>query len=472
VLSRGGNLIRNYIKIAGLLVTALAVTGCGPSSGANSPAPGTIAKTSSNVLQLAVGTANLYGGTAAAATGLNVVSTYRQGTGNTAPGDSGAAVDSPTLTIPNTLPVAAGIADGGDATIATGPSSAEADTGAMTSTAQTGSNDTTFGFEGQVSGLGIEPFNYNQLGTPDGSAPYPIPVYDALAATAAGDPNQIPAAWGGPPAFDILKDGESPIGNGDVPAGTAGISTGLDVFEGVSPVAGGTYSLSVSLPANTGTVAKGVSFSLPGALTVLPNFTPPVPTADASGDGGATFAVTLPAGVSEAYIEVLDVGPGPYGASGTESASCNSAGDGQPNASGGANDSPVYYTIEVTASGTATLGPAAGPGGAPSLCNADANTAANSAATGGDAFIVEGIGFDYPAYESSYPNSSGNPSPTILGANGSDDVTISAGNCVVVTGGAGTTATTPCPAVISPLIHARHHANVHVGSGKAIIRRR
>jgi hypothetical protein len=468
VLSRGGNLIRNYIKIAGLLVTALAVTSCGPSNGANSPAPTNIAKTSSNKLQLAVGTANLYGGTAAAATGLNVVATYRQGAGNTAPGDSGAAVDSPTLTLPNALPAAAGTADGFDATIATGPSAAEAGTDAMTSTSQTGSNATTFGIDGQVSGLGIEPFNYNQLGTPYNEAPYPLPVYDPV----SGDPNQLPAAWGGPPAFDILKDGESPVGNGDVPAGTAGISTGIDVFEGVSAVPSGTYSVSVSLPANTGTVAQGVSFSLPAALTTLPNFTPPVPTADVTGDGGATFAVTLPAGVTEAYIEVVDVGPGPYGATGVESASCNSAGDGQVNANGAANDSPIYYTIEVTASGTATLGPAAGPGGAPSLCNAETNTTANSGtATGGDAFIVEGIGFDYPAYESSYPNSSGNPSPAIVGANGSDDITVSAANCQVLSGGSGTTTTAACPAAIAPLIHARHPANVHVGKGKAFIRR-
>jgi len=471
VLSRGGNLITTYTKIAGLLVTALAVTSCGPSNGANSPSPGTIAKTSSNVLQLAVGTANLYGGTGAAMTGLNVVTTYRQGSGNTAPGDSGAAVDAPTFTLPNLLPAAAGTGDGFDATIATGPSSSEADTNTMTSTAQTGSNTTTFGIDGQVSGLGFEPFNYSQLGTPDGSAPYGVPLYDSV----SPDPNQLPAAWGGPPAFDILKDGESPIGNGDVPAGTAGVSMGLNVFEGVSAVPGGTYSVSVSLPANTGTVGKGQSFTLPTPLTSLPNFVPPVPTIDATGDGGATIADTLPAGVTEAYIEVVDVGPGPYGATGVESTSCNGAGDGQVNANGAANGSPIYYTIEVTASGTATLGPAAGPGGAPSLCNGTDNTAVNLSSTGtpvttgGDAFYVQGIGFDYPAYESSYPNSSGNPSPAILGANGSDDITISAANCEVV---GTTTGTTPCPAPVMVMIHARHPANHAVRSTKTFIRRR
>lgn len=419
--SRGGNLIRHYFQAAGLLVTALAVTSCGPSSGANAPGPTHVANVGNNVLQVAVGTANIYGDLGGAEpAGINVMTTYRQGSGNTAPGDSGAAVDSPTFTLPNALTAPAGTPVGApdgtqtdNTTIFTGPAPAEEDTNAMTSTSQTvgATNATTFGISGQVSGLGFEPFNYGNLGSPDMGAPYPVPVYDP-----AGDANQLPAAWGGPPAFDLLHNGESPVGNGDVPGGTAGISMGLDVFDAVTPVAGGTYSLTVSLPANTGTVSSTKSFSLPSPYTVLPAFTPPVPTADASGDGGATFAYTLPAGVTEAYIEIVDFGPGPFGAGATASASCN----------GSKAAAPVYYTIEVTASGTATLGPAAGPGGAPSLCTVAQNTAANSGtATSSDLFTVQGIGFDYPAYEASYPNSSGNPSPAILGGNGEDDITIS-----------------------------------------------
>jgi hypothetical protein len=96
----------------------------------------------------------------------------------------------------------------------------------------------------------------------------------------------------------------------------------------------------------------------------------------------------------------------------------------------------VYYTLEFTASGTKALPPAIGPGtgagkGSPSLCSAAANTSANSTANGGtgtaldgDAFLVQTIGYDYPAYEISYPNSNGNPAPALL-TGSQADITIS-----------------------------------------------
>ena len=422
-LRHAGAHLAIFAVAAGTLV-ALTAAGCGPSNGVNSPAPPHVASVKTNVLQLAVGTANIYGdaGAGVAATGLNVVTTYRQGPGNTAPGDSGSSVNSPTFTVAGTLPATAPTADPFYATIdAGGPAPGEST--AMKSTAQTATNVTTFGVTGQVSGLGLEPSNYNQLGATYTVAPYPVPVYDALSVT-GGDPNQIPSGWGGPPAFDLLGNGQSPVGNGGVPPGYAGLSMGLDVFEGLAPVAGGTYTMAVALPTNIGTLGTSKSFTLPTTLTTLPSWAPPpAPTLDASGDGGATFAVTLPAGVTEAYVEVVDYGPvptappSPAGATPPpEPSSCNGATD----------TAPVYYTIEGATSGTYTLGPAAGPGGAPSICTAAANTTANGAtATPGDVFTVQGLGFDYPAFESSYPSSLGNPSPAILGAKGEDDITIS-----------------------------------------------
>jgi hypothetical protein len=410
---------------------------------------------STNVLQLAVGTATLFGGTSAATTGLNVVTTYRQGSGNTEPGASGAAVDSPALTLPNALAGPAGTASGvvygthaDPSTIVTGPASTEIGTDAMTFTGQasSASNPSTFGISGQASGLGLEPFNYDNLGSPDSNVPYPVPIYDAATGT---DPNQLGAAWGGPPAFDLLGTGQSPVGSGIVPGGTAGLSMGLDVFEGVAPAAGGTYSLAVSLPANTGTATTTKSFTLPGSLTQLPAFTAPAPTVDASGDGGASIAVTLPAGVTEAYVEILDFGPGPFGAMATPAASCNGSSAG----------GPVYYTIEVTASGAAALPPTAGPSGTPSLCTSAQNTAANTGtATPGDTFTVQGIGFDYPIYEASYTTStdSGNASPALLGANGEDDITISSAACYFEAAAATTAGA--CPAGTLPLVHVRRGA--------------
>jgi len=435
--------LNNHILTTGALV-AVGRVGCGPSAGSQAPSVPHVANPNADVLQFAVGTANIYG-----TTGLNVVTTFRQPKGALAPGDSAVLVSSPTLTIAGALPATAGAppsGSDGDSTIDTGPAPSEVGGTNMTSSSQVVGTTTvtTFGQSGGVFGLGIEPFNYNVNGAPDNVAPYPVPVYDATAL----DPNQIPAAWGGPPAFDLLGNGTSPVGNGGEPGGTAGLSMGLDVFQGVTPVAGGAYSLSVSIPANTGTFTKTASFTLP-AVTTLGTFTTPVATQDVANDGGATFAVTLPAGVTEAYVEVADFGPG-----GTTAASCN----------GSSAASPVFYTLEVTASGTATLGPAAGPGATPSLCSASQNTTTNTAATNGDQFVVWGIGFDYPAFESSYPNSNGNPAPAILGAGGSDDLTISLAGCYEEATATPTT-TGACPAGTLPLLHSRRKGALHLRGG-------
>ena len=395
----------------------LGLNACG-ANGTSPPPPQNQVNPATNVLQLAVGTANIYGDApASAVVGLNVVTTYRQPKGGTNPGASGTAVNSPTLTLPNKLPGTAGSPGAmpldTTSTILTGPAPSEVSGTTMTSTAQTvgATTVTTFGTSGDVVGLGIEPFNYTESGTPFQVAPYPVPIYDAL----SPDANQLPAAWGGPPAFDLLGNGQSPVGASTVPAGTAGVSLGLDVFKGIAAVGGGAYNIKLSVPANTGTTTQTQSFTLPGAVHTLPAFTPPVPTLDANNDGGATFAVTLPAGVTEAYVEIVDSGPAqPTTGSAT---ACN----------GASIATPIYYTIAVTSSGTVMLPPLAGPGGTPSICTATLNLAVmgNAAGTPGDSFSVQGLGFDYPLYEASYPKSLGNPSPTILGGSGEDDVTIS-----------------------------------------------
>lgn len=109
--------------------------------------------------------------------------------------------------------------------------------------------------------------------------------------------------------------------------------------------------------------------------------------------------MTLPPGVTEAYVEIEDFGP-PQPASGS-AISCN-----------GSDTAPVFYTVFVVASGTAILPPGDGPGNpgtmTPSSCTAAQNTTANAGtATLSDQFAVWLIGFDYPAYEASYPNSNG-----------------------------------------------------------------
>jgi hypothetical protein len=444
----------NLRVLSACVVGAIAVSGCGASSGTGSPAPPKIVSPGANVLQLAVGTANIYGTGA----GVNVVTTYRQPKGAPAPGDSGALVSSPTLSIPSGFPAAAGVsgpAIGADplATIVTGPALTEipaAPTGAgsMTATAQAppepiNTTTTTFGQAGGAFGLGIEPFNYTSAsGTPFAVNPYPVPLYDVLAgsppptfSSLTGDPNQLPAAWGGVPAFDILGTGQAPNGSGIVPAGTAGISAGLNVFE-IPPAANVPYSLTVTIAgSSSGTFTKTASAQMT-STALLPTMTSPTYTPDATGNGGL-FGITLPAGVTEAYLEVVDFGV------------VDPTGAPLPNCNGASLGAPIFYTFEATASGTFTMTDTMGPGGAQSICAAADNTTVNGAPTPPDIVYTWAIGFDYPAYEASYPNSKGNPAPTILGASGQSDITISP---------AGITNPPPTPA---PSAGLRHNRGLH-----------
>lgn len=416
-------MIKRLLAPAGALFGVVALASC--SGNGNSPQPVTSVNPLTGKLQLAVGTANIFGDMPSGAkTGLNVVETFRQPQGAQTPGDTDALVNTPTLGGPFTLPTAVGTADGFGATIATGPSTAEAGKGTITSTPQQnpGTNGTaiplsTLGVAGGATGLGLEPFNYTTTGTSSNSAgipasfvPYTVPAYDTL----SSDPNAF-VPWGGPPAFDPNKDGKGERDNLALDPSILGLSEGLDVFQGVTPAVG-TYTLTVNIATSnspgTGTVTTTARLSS-GAL--LPAATPPT-VASLDGNGGGSFAVTLPAGVTEGYIQIEDIGPPTTGAA---TKSCN-----------GSDAKPVYYTIHVTASGTFTLPATSGPGNpgttTPSICTSAQNTATNTpTTTDGDQFTLQFVGFDYPAFAASYPNSSGNPAPTLAGANAQADITIS-----------------------------------------------
>jgi hypothetical protein len=258
-------------------------------------------------------------------------------------------------------------------------------------------------------------------------APYPIPLYD----TVSPDANAL-VPWGGPPAFELAGNPDSVVGTSAnlYPAGTAGVSEGIDVFSGIAPAAGGGYTLAVAVPSTS--VTQKAGFKLPGTLTTLGTATSPAYTPN--GSGGGTFGFAMPTGATEAYVEVVDYGPAQPAAPAAGLTSCNGW------ASAG---TPVYYTLETTGSGTLTLPSTIGPtapsavfatgaaaGTVPSVCTAAQNTTANAGtATTDDQIAIQVIGFDYPAFESSYPHSLGNPSPAIVGPNGEDDITISAATC-------------------------------------------
>jgi hypothetical protein len=364
-------------------------------------------------LQFVVGTANVQG-----VLGTNFVTTFRQGANNTAPGDSGSLLSSLTITGPFTAPAAAGTPDGFHSTIVTGPGPTDAGHGTLTSTAQLSSNDTTFGQSGGAFGLGLEPFNSSEGGAPDNVAPYPVPLFDAAAGTPAGDPEQF-VPWGGPPAFDPDGDGQGTRDGQTFPAGTLGISEGLNVL--LMPPVAGAYVMTVTIPTTTNgapTFTQNAIMHNAGAFAAATGgelalmATPP--TAVPDGGGGLSFAVTLPADETEGYIQIEDLGPP------TTAPGCHNA---NPGAKAGGD--PVFYTIVVHASGTVTLPDHAGPSGGPSICTPAQNTAADGATSEGDTFAVQYIGFDYPAFESSYPSSLHVVAPTITTARGQDDVMIS-----------------------------------------------
>ncbi len=201
-------------------IAAFALTGCGASGGANAPSPNTRCRSQPTYCSLQSVRRTIYG---VANAGLNVVTTYRQPAGGYAPGDSGTLVNSPTLTLPGAIGAGAAApaatVEGFDAcsTAAFGAGANEVGTTAMTSTSQT-----LAGFNRghdvrsirrrvrrrhravQLDGSRrLHAAGLSGTGTPFQVAPYPVPIYRRAAGCATAptcDPNQMDAAWGGPPA--------------------------------------------------------------------------------------------------------------------------------------------------------------------------------------------------------------------------------------------------------------------------------
>src|SRR5580700_5677219 len=91
-------MMQRLTKFAIVAGAALSLAACSAGS-TTAPSVNVVPPGVGDKLQFAVGTANIYGGTAGAATGLNVVSTFRQGNGHSATG-----VNTPFITGPFTLP--------------------------------------------------------------------------------------------------------------------------------------------------------------------------------------------------------------------------------------------------------------------------------------------------------------------------------------------------------------------------------
>lgn len=401
------NHLNSIKRVVGSAIAVGAIAGCSGNA-ASPPGATTVVSPSSVKALLAVGTANIFG----TATGLNVVATMRT------PQGKSVLVSTPTLTGPFTLPATPGTPSATTgATIAKGPSASEiAQGGIISGTPQVlpgtpGSQiaATTFGIRGGLFANGFFPGNADNLGTVR-DTPYTEPLYNF------GNANAF-VPWGGPPAFDPNNNGEG-TRDGTFDPSVLGVNEGLNVFSGVTAAAG-TYNLSVIIPStNTNTTITATSTI--GALTNLANVAAPTFVPD--GLGGGSFAVILPGGVTDALVQITDTG----------------AQDSNPNCHAG-NPGVAYYTIHVTASGTAQLPDNDGPRTAaapfattPTICTAAQNASAGNT-SGGDALTVQLIGADYPLYASNYLFNLTQQTPTITGPSGSDDITISPASAQVST---------------------------------------
>jgi hypothetical protein len=318
-----------------------------------------------------------------AITGLNTVETYRQPDGL-----SGTLVNSPTIIGPEGFVVQP---DSGDAGV-------DAGTSEITSTPQTvqpGANTppTTFGQAGGVFAYGFLPVNStnNALRGNNGYTPYGQPFYTDAYSYGGTDISTV--YLGGPPAYTNVE-------TGTYPAGFLGFTQGFNSF--ASTVTTGTYTLETVVPTSptkSGTLTAAATLA---STALLPTYEPP--TVDEDGTGGATFTVSVPAGVTETLLDVVDFGGG----------TCQ-----------GAYAPPIYYTVvdHTTGPATATItlpddvGPVPPTGGTPfpTLCP-------------GDAYVVSEVGVDYPAYEAGPGQSNSNGSsetPTLVGATGQADITVS-----------------------------------------------
>jgi hypothetical protein len=367
-----------YVQGLAAIVAAGLFSGC--TSGQSAIEPGfTSFNLSSLKPQLAIGTANI--GTATGQfVGLNTVVTFRQPNGL-----SGTLVNTPSILGPVGFTVPATSQAGGDA-----------GTSSITATPQTAPGaptaSTTFGQRGAAYGYGLAPVN---VGTGAGAtfAQYLLPFY--AKATGGGFPGLMDAAGnavddrvmyvGGPPAFPATQ-------NGTFPSGFNGYNEGFTDF--AAAPASGSYTLSVLVGTAPGSSQASQTFTSTASLNaaqVLGAFATPTVTLD--GNGGASVIVALPAGVTEAFVQIVN-----------QTGSCHSPAG------------PQYFTLRFTASGTQAL-PA-------NLGATSGGAAATKSICSGDDYVVAAAGVDYPAFGAAYPANT-SQLPTLLGGSGQADVTTS-----------------------------------------------
>ncbi|MEO9264788.1 MAG: hypothetical protein ABI282_11920 [Candidatus Baltobacteraceae bacterium] len=422
------------IRALAATAVAFAFTACGGGGGSEPPVQSVNPVSPSyGKIQFVVGTANIAG-----VPSLNTMVTLRQPNGQSAVGYS-----TPTITWDGAfVNTAASSLDGP-------PPNVDDNLKKIS-----GSLPVTLGQPGPISTFGQGPGSWGVFGYgfyPANSGPgnvnssivYPcLPVYSNFGTGYAGFPANTPGSTtpycssgayfiGGPPAFPDVQNGS---GN----AGQFGATLGFTPFLGLAPAPNpatgkSTFNLSVQIP--TGFNGNTPTYGTLSATAAMSHFTPlgtfSVLSFAPDGNGGGSFSYQLPTGVTEAYLFLVNLGPDGTGTT----TNCNFGG------------LPFYYTVHVTASSPNPAGlgyaggandpgdhlgpnPAVGSLGAnqslSTLCSSAQNSAVDGAGAAADQYIVYAVGFDYPAYGSSYPNSSGNQTPQLAGPSGQADLTMSA----------------------------------------------
>jgi hypothetical protein len=403
------------LRVLASVVSLAAVTGCGTGQVGQLPNQSTTSP-SSFALGFAVGTARIATSSSASTVGLNVVATFR------APGGQNATLaNTPTLTGPAKFPSGTpGVTQNSVSGVS--PTDILAAANVKAGTPPPGAFGSLIG----VYGYGFAPLNivaiapnvtvYSSSGC-DGSFESLDLVqnsgasirYDALALPldfALSCPISQPSVqwYGGPPAWPASSGFGIPTGD---PAGEYfhGYPFGFMDFDDVAPVAGA-YTLNVAFgDSATGTQYANATASANLSTTAaLPVIAPPVLTVN--GDGSGTVQLTVPPGVTEAIVEIA--------ASYCQQTAALSH----------------YYSLLTKQTGpqTLVLSNNLGPVSASGTPTHTFCTAADDALPGAQPpphrYAIAAAGFDYPAYEASYPQSTA-LSPTISNVAGQADVTTS-----------------------------------------------
>jgi hypothetical protein len=227
----------------------------------------------------------------------------------------------------------------------------------------------------------------------------PLPLdYNTCAST---DPFESWQWYGGPPAWP------SPVGYG-IPVGFSGYPFGFMDFDDVAP-APGQYTLTVQWldnPAGTQYDSASAVANLSSA-PALPAM--PAPSLTVNNDGSGTLLVNVPHGVKEAIIDIgttyCYTPPSPLQ-------------DGVLH----------YYSVVTKQTGpqSLTLTNDLGPPDASGKPTHTFCTASDEASPGYNhipqTYELAAVGFDYPAYEASYPQSTA-VQPVIANSAGQADIT-------------------------------------------------